>query len=98
MTPNVKFYKIKFIKEFNERCDQERNLLINEMIENATDPTIVARRIRMLKHLAEYQAQMYNKIQSFETDDPNDFLSIPVHTRWRMKYPPEQVLIVHRGA
>ena len=40
MKPNIKFYKIKFIKEFNEKCDFERNQLINEMIDNAIDPII----------------------------------------------------------
>jgi hypothetical protein len=96
MKPNIKFYKIKFIKEFNEKCDFERNQLINEMIDNATDPTIVKRRIRMLEQLAEYQIQIYKKIEAFETDDPNDYL-IPLHKGWRQKFPPEAVLVVHRG-
>ena len=96
MKPNIKFYKIKFIKEFNEKCDFERNQLINEMIDNATDPTIVKRRIRMLEQLAEYQVQIYKKIEAFETDDPHDYL-IPLHKGWRNKFPPETVLVVHRG-
>lgn len=98
MKPNIKFYKLKFIKEFNERCDYERNQLINEMIDNATDPTIVMRRIRMLQQLAEYQLQIYKKLENFETDDPADFLSIPIKQRWRLKYPPEPVIVTHRGA
>ena len=98
MKPNIKFYKIKFIKEFNEKCDFERNQLINEMIDNAIDPTIVKRRIRMLEQLAEYQVQIYKKIEAFETDDPNDYLTIPVHNSWRQKFPPETVLVTHRGA
>jgi hypothetical protein len=97
MKPNIKFYKIKFIKEFNEKCDFERNQLINEMIDNATDPTIVKRRIRMLEQLAEYQVQIYKKIESFETDDSNDYLTIPLHKGWRQKFPSETVLVVHRG-
>lgn len=98
MTTNTKFYKIKFIKEFNERCDWERNLLINEMIDNATDPTIVMRRFRMLQQLAEYQLQIYKKIEAFETDDPYDFQCIPLQGRWRQKYPAEVTFVVHRGA
>jgi hypothetical protein len=98
MKPNIKFYKIKFIKEFNEKCDFERNQLINEMIDNATDPTIVKRRIRMLEQLAEYQVQIYKKIEAFETDDPNDYLSIPLHKAWRKQFASETILVVHRGA
>ena len=33
MKPNIKFYKIKFIKEFNEKCDFERNQLISNLRE-----------------------------------------------------------------
>ena len=98
MKPNIKFYKIKFIKEFNEKCDFERNQLINEMIDNATDPTLVKRRIRMLEQLAEYQVQIYKKIEAFETDDPNDYLSIPLHKAWRKQFGSETILVVHRGA
>lgn len=96
MKTNSKFYKIKFIKEFNEKCDFERQQLINEMIDNATDPTIVKRRIRMLEQLAEYQVQIYKKIEAFETDDPKDYL-IPIHKGWRQKIPLETGLVVHRG-
>jgi hypothetical protein len=100
MKPNIKFYKIKFIKEFNEKCDFERQQLINEMIDNATDPTIVKRRIRMLEQLAEYQVQIYKKVEALETDDPTDYLIYltPLHKGWRQKFPPETILVVHRGA
>lgn len=98
MTPNIKFYKIKFIKEFNERCDYERNRIIIELVDDATDPTIVKRRIRMLEQLTEYQLQIYKKLEAFETDDPDDFLSIPLHDSWRKQFPPEPVLVTHRGA
>lgn len=98
MEPNIKFYKIKFIKDFFDHCDYHRNQIINELVENATDPTIVMRRIRMLENLAEYQAQMLKKIQDFETDDPNDYLCIPLKQRWRFQFPPEHVIVTHRGA
>jgi hypothetical protein len=98
MEPNIKFYKIKFIRDFCHRCDYERNMLINEMIENATDPTIVMRRIRMIEQLAEYQVQILKKIQAFETDDPADYEIIPMSKRWRYKFPPEPVIVTHRGA
>jgi hypothetical protein len=50
----------------------------------------------MLEQLAEYQVQIYKKIEAFETDDPHDYL-IPLHKEWRNKFPPETVLVVHRG-
>ena len=98
MESNIKFYKLKFIKEFNDRCNWERNQLISEMIDHATDPTIVMRRIRMLEHLAEYQVQLLKKIQQFETDDPYDYECIPLWKRWRVQFPPEILMIGHRGA
>jgi hypothetical protein len=51
----------------------------------------------MLEQLAEYQVQIYKKIEAFETDDPNDYLNMPIHKSWRQKFPPEAVLVVHRG-
>lgn len=98
MKNNIKFYKIKFIKEFTERCHWERSQLISEMIDHATDPTIVMRRIRMLENLAEYQVQILKKIQQFETDDPYDYECIPLWKRWRIKFSPEVTTITHRGA
>jgi hypothetical protein len=72
MSSNVKFYKIKIIKKLLTKTNRARTQLLDELIVNASDPTIVQRRIRMLKHLNLYENQLIDKIQNFETNDVND--------------------------
>jgi hypothetical protein len=45
---------------------------LEEFVTNATDPTIVKRRIRFLKHLNLYENQLIAKIQNFEKDNLDD--------------------------
>ena len=46
--------------------------MLEEFVTNATDPTIVKRRIRFLKHLNLYENQLIAKIQNFEKDNLDD--------------------------
>lgn len=72
MNRNIKFYKIKIIKEILTKFNQVRTQLLDELTVNATDPTIVQRRIRMLKHVNLYENQLISKVQNFKTNDVND--------------------------
>jgi hypothetical protein len=72
MTTNLKFYKIKLLEKFLTDTAAERVKLLDELKVNATDPTIVLRRYRMLKHLSMYETQIIEKIQNFDTDDVKD--------------------------
>jgi len=72
MSSNVKFYKIKIIKKLLTKTNRARAQLLDELIVNASDPTIVQRRIRMLKHLNLYENQLIDKIQNFETNEVSD--------------------------
>jgi aminoglycoside N3'-acetyltransferase len=72
MTSNIKFYKIKIIKKILAKTNQAQTQLLDELTANATDPIIVHRRIRMLKHLNLYENQLISKIQNFKTDDVSD--------------------------
>ena len=72
MTDNIKYYKIRTIKKLIEETISQRNLLLDELIDNATDPVIFSRRIRMLTQLSELEIQLLFKIQFFETNDAND--------------------------
>lgn len=72
MNNGIKFFKLKLIKKLLHQTDQARTRLVAELIDNATDPTIVKRRIRMIKHLNLYENQLLDKIQNFETDDITD--------------------------
>jgi hypothetical protein len=72
MNRNIKFYKIKIIKEILTKFNQVRTQLLDELAVNATDPTIVQRRVRMLKHVNLYENQLIAKVQNFQTNDVND--------------------------
>lgn len=72
MSSNVKFYKIKIIKKLLTKTNRARTQLLDELVVNASDPTIVQRRIRMLKHLNLYENQLIDKIQNFETNEVSD--------------------------
>lgn len=73
MTTNITFYKIKLLKELMEAIQNERSILLNELINNAIDPVIFKRRLRMMKHLNMYESQLIQKIQDFDTNDVRDF-------------------------
>lgn len=75
MSNNLKFYKIKLLTEFLKDTATARSQLLDELTVNATDSTIVKRRLRMLRHLSQYEDQIIKKIQDFETDDVEDFNS-----------------------
>lgn len=72
MSSNAKFYKIKIIKKLLTKTNQARTQLLDELIVNASDPTIVQRRIRMLTHLNLYENQLILKIQNFRTNEVSD--------------------------
>lgn len=69
MLLNLKFYKIKILKNFLQHTNEARSLLLDELITNATDSVLYTRRFRMLEHLAQYENQIIKKIQNFDTDN-----------------------------
>jgi hypothetical protein len=72
MTVNLKFYKIKLLEKFLKDTASERFKLLQELKVNATDPVLYKRRIRMLKHLSQFEFQILEKIDNFDTDDAED--------------------------
>jgi len=75
MTNGLKYYKIKKIKNLLDFTEQVRKKLFAEMVDNATDPTIIKRRLRIIRHVNVYQNQLIKKIENFETDDINDLIN-----------------------
>ena len=73
MIRQVNYYKIKTTKKLIDIANNHRNKLLTELVDYATDPVIVKRRLRMLSQLSQIESQLLSKIQSFETDDINDF-------------------------
>ena len=72
MNTNIKFYKIKLLKQFLSQTEQARINLLNELTVNATDPVLYKRRFRMLMHLSQFEFQILKKINNFDTDDVDD--------------------------
>jgi hypothetical protein len=73
MTGPVKYYRIKITKKLIQEATNHRNKLLSELIEHATDPVIFKRRLRLLAQLSDLESQLLTKIQSFETDNVDDF-------------------------
>jgi hypothetical protein len=73
MSRHVKYYRIKITKKLIQEATNHRNNLLSELIEHATDPVIFKRRLRLLAQLAELESQLLTKIQSFDTDNADDF-------------------------
>ena len=73
MKSSNNYFRIKLLQQFLNATDRARQQLTASLIDHATDPVIVMRRFRMIKQLAEYEAQIVTKIQNFDTDDVLDF-------------------------
>lgn len=97
METNVKFYKMKFLIEFNKMCEFHRQKLIDEMVDNGTDPVVVKRRMRMIANLSEYQSQIITKLMSFDTDDVSDF-DVPIWHNFGTRQRPELLRVIDRSA
>ena len=72
MNDGTKFYKIKTIKKLLIYTTQLRTQLLDELVAHATNPVIIKRRMRMLRHVNIYENQLLEKIQAFETNDIRD--------------------------
>ena len=68
-----KFYRFRLLKQLLAETSKHKDVLLNELINNGTNHTVVTRRFRMIKELCEFEAQIIQKIYQFETTDPNDF-------------------------
>jgi hypothetical protein len=81
MNNGIKFYKVKLIQKIIKKTAERRNALMQELVNNATDPTIVKRRIRMLNQLNLYENQLISKIENFKTDDVDDLNQFDINRR-----------------
>jgi hypothetical protein len=71
---NTTLLKYKLLDEFLAETQKHRCLLLEELLDNATDPVIKKRRFRMLSNLSTFESSMIKKIYDFETDNPGDLL------------------------
>ena len=73
---NTTLFKLQMINNFLIESQRQRQILLDELIDNATDPVIKKRRFRMLSNLATFEASIIKKIYEFETDDARDLFSL----------------------
>lgn len=52
---------------------EKRTELLQDLVAYTNDPTRYARRIRMLTQLSQYEQDLLTKIDSFESDNKEDF-------------------------
>jgi hypothetical protein len=71
---NDKFLKLHTIEQFMQAVKQQRKLLFQELVNNATDDVIFMRRFRMISQINYFESQGINKIYNFETDDYDDYI------------------------
>ena len=75
MAVNILFYKTCVINKFFSRTEIARKQLLYELTAHSQDPVIFMRRIRMLKQLADFESQMVTKINNFNADSQQDYLT-----------------------
>lgn len=73
---NTTLFKLRMINDFLIESQRHRQILLDELIDNATDPVIRKRRFRMLSNLATFEASIIKKISEFETNDMRDLFFI----------------------
>lgn len=73
---NHTFFKILVLDQFLEDNANNRKILLDELKNNACDPVIRMRRIRMLHQLAMYESEIIQKIDKFDSDDIDEWLDI----------------------
>lgn len=73
MLLNTTILKLDLTKQALDQFFLTRQSLLDDLIIYATDPVVVKRRFRMLRQLSLYEAQILNKIYSFDSENINDF-------------------------
>jgi hypothetical protein len=70
------FLKLLILNTFLQNVADCRAKLLIELNNYGCDPVRRMRRIRMLSQLSQYEADVIKKIDSFETDDPTEWLNM----------------------
>lgn len=73
MSTNRTFLKINMLEQFLTETHLKKQQLLTELVDNATDPTILLRRYRMISQLCDYEGQVVNKIYNLKSNDINEF-------------------------
>ena len=73
---NTLVLRLKALQDFILESQAIKQELLDELVDNATDPVIRMRRMRMLHDVARYEAAVLQKIASFGGHDLEDWQSI----------------------
>lgn len=68
------FYKLLLVDIVGRHIDHRRRLLHGDLAALANDPALLSQTFVLLRHLSDYESQVYQKIHCFNGDDANDYL------------------------
>ena len=75
---NHNFYKILLLNSVEKKVADERQKLIDELIDAGNDPVVWKRRFRMLSQLSQWHSNIVKKIYQFETDSIEEYQQLDV--------------------
>lgn len=76
MSDNIDFFKLQAVFQILNQIFEAKQILLDELVVQASDPVIYNRRFRMISQLSQYESEIVNKLQEFQTDDPKDLLNL----------------------
>jgi hypothetical protein len=88
---NHNFYKILLLNSVEKKVADERQKLVNELIDAGNDPVVWKRRFRMLSQLSQWHSNIVKKIYQFETDSIEEYQQLDMVCQ-------ELAIIVSRNA
>jgi hypothetical protein len=66
---NSTLLQLRLLQILSDNVHKERQILQQQLINNATDPVIKKRRFRMLSNLSTFEASIIKKIYVFDSKD-----------------------------
>ena len=75
---NHNFYKILLLNSVEKKVADERQKLIDELIDAGNDPVVWKRRFRMLSQLSQWHSNIVKKIYQFDTDSIEEYQQLNV--------------------
>ena len=66
---NPTLLQLRLLQILSDNVHKERQILQQELINNATDPVVKKRRFRMLSNLSTFEASIIKKMYAFDAKD-----------------------------
>jgi hypothetical protein len=68
------YYKLVAANIFSCLVNKHKSALHQELYDLAADTLLVKRRLRMLRHLSEYESSIYAKLNQFDSENLQDYV------------------------